>query len=70
MIRALIIPHKLIIEKLRLWRFVRTDTVIILRFWGITLLGRPLLSIFHHLIVVPLCPLSWWLSEVPMVHIL
>jgi hypothetical protein len=69
LIRALIIPHKLIIEKLRLWRFVRTDSVIIL-LWRITLLGRPLLSIFHHFIVIPLCSLSWWLSEVPMVHIL
>jgi hypothetical protein len=67
---SLIIPHKLIIEKLWLGRFIGTYTVIILRFWGITLLGRPLLSVFHHFIVVSLCSLSWWLPEITMVHIL
>ena len=67
---SLIIPHKLIIEKLWLGRFIGTDTVIILRFWGITLLGRPLLSVFHHFIVISLCSLSWWLAEITRVHIL
>jgi hypothetical protein len=67
---SLIIPHKLIIEKLWLGRFIGTDTVIILRFWGITLLGRPLLSVFHHFIVISLCSLPWWLAEITMVHIL
>ncbi len=67
---SLIIPHKLIIEKLWLGRFIGTDTVIILRFWGITLLGRPLLSVFHHFIVISLCSLSWGLPEITRVHIL